>query len=97
MPSARTLRRRPPPLTLLPLVSAARPSCSYEEYVPLKKRRQMEDQVRLARLGRAPQQTSSADTGGRSGGEDSDGEADHRQKESLLVMKAKQMQEVGGR
>ena len=54
----------------------------------------MEEQERLARMGRAPQPTSSADTGGRSGGEDSDAEVDHRQKESLLVMKAKQMQEV---
>ncbi|KAI3436811.1 hypothetical protein D9Q98_006221 [Chlorella vulgaris] len=66
----------------------------YEEYVPLKKRRQMEEQERLARMGRAPQQTSSGELGGRSGGEDSEGEVDHRQKESLLVMKAKKMQEV---
>lgn len=62
--------------------------------MPLKKRRQMEEQERLARLGRAPQPTSSADTGGRSGGTDSEAEVDHRHKESLLVMKAKQLQEV---
>jgi hypothetical protein len=55
----------------------------------------MEEQERLARMGRAPQQTSSGELGGRSGGEDSEGEVDHRQKESLLVMKAKKMQEVG--
>lgn len=71
---------------------------SYEEYVPLKKRRQQEEAARLVRLGRAPQPTSSADTGGRSGG-GTDSEAEHgvdqrQNKDSLLVMKAKQMQEV---
>lgn len=71
---------------------------SYEEYVPLKKRRQMEEAERLARLGRAPAPTSSADTGGgrSGGGTDSEAEVDHRQKESLLVLKAKQLQEVRG-
>ena len=93
------------PPNLLPVLTALPrlPSCSYEEYVPLKKRRQMEEAERLARLGRAPQQqATSADTGGRSGGrsggEDSDGEVvdrHGRQRESLLVMKAKQLQEVG--
>ena len=68
----------------------------FEEYVPLKKRRQMEEQGRLARLGRAPQPTSSGDTGGGGRGSGDDGEVvDHRQKESLLIKKAKQMQEVG--
>ena len=73
----------------------------YEEYVPLKKRRQQEEQQRLARLGRAaPQPASSADTGGssRSGGSKgygSEPEVDHRQRESLLIMKAKALQEVG--
>lgn len=76
------------------------PNClalrSYEEYVPLKKRRQMEEAERLARLGRAPAPTSSADTGGgrSGGGTDSEAEVDHRHKESLLVLKAKQLQEV---
>lgn len=69
---------------------------SYEEYVPLKKRRQMEEAERLAKLGRAPAPTSSADTGGgrSGGGTDSEAEVDHRHKESLLVLKAKQLQEV---
>jgi hypothetical protein len=72
--------------------------CRFEEYVPLKKRRQMEEQGRLARLGRAPQPTSSGDTGGGGRGSGDDGEVvDHRQKESLLIKKAKQMQEVGVR
>ncbi|GAB4820561.1 hypothetical protein N2152v2_007607 [Parachlorella kessleri] len=72
----------------------------YEEYVPLKKRRQLEEQQRLARLGRAaPQPASSADTGGssRSGGSKgyaSEPEVDHRQRESLLIMKAKALQEA---
>ena len=65
--------------------------------MPLKKRRQMEEAERLARLGRAPAPTSSADTGGgrSGGGTDSEAEVDHRHKESLLVLKAKQLQEVG--
>lgn len=66
--------------------------------MPLKKRRQMEEAQRLTRLGRAPQQpTSSADTGGggrSGGGTDSEADGPERQKESLLIMKAKQMQEV---
>lgn len=73
------------------------------EYVPLKKRRQLEEQQRLARLGRAlpSQPTSSADTGGSGGsrGYASEPEVDghhQRQKESLLVLKAKKLQEVGG-
>lgn len=66
------------------------------EYIPLKKRRQLEEQQRLARLGRAaPQPASSADTGsGGSRGYISEPEVGHRQKESLLVMKAKALQEV---
>lgn len=57
----------------------------------------MEEQERLARLGRAPQPTSSADTGGTGRSTDDEQEVDRRQKESLLVLKAKQLQEVGGR
>ncbi|KAL4424987.1 hypothetical protein ABPG77_002872 [Micractinium sp. CCAP 211/92] len=66
----------------------------YEEYIPLKKRRQMEEQERLARLGLAPQPTSSADTGGTGRSTDDEQEVDRRQKESLLVLKAKQLQEA---
>lgn len=57
----------------------------------------MEEQERLARLGLAPQPTSSADTGGTGRSTDDEQEVDRRQKESLLVLKAKQLQEVGGR
>ena len=50
----------------------------------------------MARLGRAPQPTSSADTGGGHSTDDEKGgrEVNPRQKESLLIQKAKQMQEV---
>ncbi|PSC71624.1 DEAD-box ATP-dependent RNA helicase 35 [Micractinium conductrix] len=49
----------------------------------------------MARLGRAPQPTSSADTGGGHSTDDEKGgrEVNPRQKESLLIQKAKQMQE----
>ena len=92
----------PPPLpTLARTLPSPHHPYSYEEYVPLKTRRQREEAERLARVGRAPQPTSSADTGGggrSGGGTDTDGEVDHRQgKESLLIMKAKKMQEVRGR
>lgn len=72
----------------------------YEEYVPVKKRRQRELQERLARLGRgggggAP--TSSGEARGEGTGTGTDSEADGgaaRGKESLLVRKAKALQEA---
>lgn len=74
----------------------------YEEYVPVKKRRQAEEARRLARLGRAGPPGGAArsgdsggDSGARSGGSGDEAEGGvHRQKESLLVMKAKAMQEA---
>jgi len=75
----------------------------FEEYIPVKKRRQMEEQKRLERLGRAPA-TIVVDNGDTSGGPtsaagDHQPSSDHQQqqhpadKQSLLVMKAKAIQE----
>lgn len=76
----------------------------YEEYIPVKKRRQMEEQKRLGRLGRAPVATTDVDNDDTIGGPtlaagDHQPSSDQQQqqltanKQSLLVMKAKAIQE----